>query len=348
MSKGIKTIANIVLPNLGVVGGAINGVVQGGGVRGAIRGGIDGGIRAAGSMLLSPAVGTPIAGAISGAAGGYVSGGTNGAIAGALNGYAAGSLSGSIGDIASSVLGGTQAGDFLGIPAGVQNAASVGASPSMSAGEQSFMNKIAGATPAGDGGIARVLGSNITPISGTLAVANGLSTLNAADAAKEAAKIQAAAVDKAITTQAPYNELGVNAAKQIQQIQADPAAYVQNNPFYKSLADDAQQRLLANQAAKGKVGSGGTADALQTSLLNLGNGLVQQQVGTLQNQVNSGQGAASSTSGLQTDRGAALAGGKVGAANALQTGYQNQIATLLALQNLSKAPSYQPAGIARV
>jgi hypothetical protein len=162
------------------------------------------------------------------------------------------------------------------------------------------------------------------------------------DAAKEAARIQAGAVDKAIATQAPYSELGTSALRQIQQIQQDPAAYIQNNGFYKGLADDAQQRLLANQATQGKLGSGGTASALQQALLNLGNGLVDQKINQLQTQVNTGQVSAGTTSNLITDKGAAQAAGTVGSSNALQTGYQNQINTILALQNLSRAPSYQP------
>jgi hypothetical protein len=333
MSKGIKTIASIALPiALSVLAPGL-GTALGGAILGA---------GAAGSATLGGAL-------IGGATGALTGGGWKGAALGALSG----GFAPNAGDIASSVLGGTQVGDFFGIPAGIDSAASAygptasGASSGYSAGENALLNSAAknANAPIGavnSGGIAKSLGANIGSTSTGLSVLNGLSTYNASEAAKEAAKIQSGAVDKAIATNAPYNELGKNAAAQIQQIQADPGAYVQNNPFYKSLADDAQQRLLANQAAKGKIASGGTADALQTSLLNLGNGLVQQQVGTLQNQVNSGQNAAATTGGYQIGAGNAGAAGAVGSANALQTGYQNQIATLLALQNLSKAPSYQP------
>ena len=333
MSKSVKTIASIALPIALSVFAPGLGTALGGAILGA---------GAAGSATLGGAL-------IGGATGALTGGGWKGAALGALSG----GFAPNAGDIASSVLGGTQVGDFLGVPAGLENAASVGpiasgASSARSAGENALLTNAAAAAnaPVGTanaGGIARSLGANIGSTGTGLSVLNGLSTLNSMDASKEAAKIQAGAVDKAVATQAPYNKLGTDAAAQIQQIQADPGAYVQNNPFYKSLADDAQQRLLANQAAKGKVASGGTADALQTSLLNLGNGLVQQQVGTLQNQVNSGQNAANSTSSLLTDKGAVQGAGVVGSANALQTGYQNQIATLLALQNLSKAPSYQPS-----
>lgn len=343
MSKSVRTIASIALPIVLSVAAPGLGTAIGGSILGA---------GAAGSATLGGAILGAGAGALAG-------GGLKGAALGALTG----GIAPNVGDIASNLIGGTQIGDALGVaaPGALSEAGNVygpinpGTSPSYSAAENALLNSAGAAANApvgaaisgGEGGIARSLGANISPITAGMSVMNGLSTLNASDAAKEAAKIQAGAVDRGIATQAPYNELGTSATAQIQQIQSNPGAYVQNNPFYKSLADDAQQRLLANQAAKGKVASGGTADALQTSLLNLGNGLVQQQVGTLQNQVNSGQNAANATSGLQTDRGAVQAGGVVGSANALQTGYQNQIATLLALQNLNKAPSYQPSASLR-
>lgn len=307
-----------------------------------------------GTALGSTLASSTLAG-IGGAVGGAVSGGVinKGGIGGALKGAAIGGVGGYLaGGGAGELLGGTAVGDALGLTAPTAGATvgpiASGATTAMSAGEQGLLNSAAQAAnaPIGtavSGGVARSLGANIGTVGTVLSGANALATANSMDAAKEAAKIQAGAVDKAVATQAPYNELGTDAVAQIKQIQADPGAYVQNNPFYKSLADDAQQRLLASQATKGKIASGGTADALQTSLLNLGNGLVQQQVGTLQNQVNTGQNSANTVSGLQTDKGAVQGAGVVGSSNALQTGYQNQIATLLALQNLSKAPSYQPS-----
>ncbi len=337
MSGSVRRIVSIALPiALSIaapgIGSAIGGSILGAGAAGSAT---------LGNALLGAGTGLLSGGGLRGAALGAVSGG----------------IGANLGDIASGALGGSPLGNFLGVPANLEGAASTapaaaGGALGGSAGEQALLNRAtayanAPIGAASGGGIARTLGANFSPISAGLSLANGLSTLNSRNAAEEAARIQAAAVDRAIATQAPYNELGTAAAQQIQQIQADPGAYIQNNPFYRSLADDAQQRLLANQAARGKLASGGTADALQTSLLNLGNGLVQQQLGTLQNQVNSGQTAANATSGLQTDRGAVQAAGRIGSANALQTGYQNQIATLLALQNLGNAPSYQPRIVLR-
>lgn len=315
MAKAIKTVARIALPIAAVYFGgplASSAFGVGASAGGAIAGGIGGAI---GGAVQGNGIGGIVKGAALGAGGGYLA-------------------SGGAGEL----LGGTQVGDALGI------SAPQAVSATSSAGENALLTRATSAAnapigAASSGGLARSLGSNAGAL---LTGANALATVNASSAAEDAAKIQAGAVDKAIATQAPFNQLGTNAAAQIQQIQSDPGGYVQNNPFYKSLADDAQQRLLKNEAAKGKAAAGGTQEALQTSLLNLGNGLVQQQVGTLQNQVNSGQVAASNTSNLQTDRGAVQAGGVVGQAGALSTGYQNQISTLLALQNLNRSPSYSP------
>ena len=279
-------------------------------------------------------VGGPAGAAIGGAIGGGINGGLKGAVLGGLTSYAsAGALAG---------LGGVTAG------APLASATGIAGLQGPTAGSGILGAVTGGGIKALGAGISSAASGALTggSLTGLLPIANQLMAQSSADDAKKAAAKQAAAIDRATATQAPYNELGTNAAAQIQQIQADPGAYVQNNPFYKSLADDAQRRLLANQAAKGKVGSGGTQAALQDQLLQLGNGLVQQQVGTLQNQVNSGQAAATNTSNLQTTKGDAQASGVVGAGNALTTGYQNQINTLLALQSLNKTPAYAPtAGI---
>lgn len=318
MSKTVKSVASIALPL------ALNYFAPG---LGAAIGGSILGAGAAGSATLG--------GALLGAATGAI---TGGGVKGALMGAAGGALAPNLGDIASKAIGGTQIGDYL----GVENPATAGANAT-GLPSNNVVSPTAGGTAATSAATAPVgaatTGGSARSFGGAgalLSVGNALMAGSQADAAAEAAKVQARAIDKATATQAPYNELGTAAAQQIQQIQADPGAYVQNNPFYKSLADDAQQRLLANQAAKGKVGSGGTASALQDQLLQLGNGLVQQQVGTLQNQVNSGQTAATNTSNLQTGRGDVQASGVIGQNNAMQTGYQNQINTLLALQSLNK------------
>lgn len=86
----------------------------------------------------------------------------------------------------------------------------------------------------------------------------------------------------------PFTEAGTDALGGVQRNLADveslitdPNAqkdFVQDNPFFKVLADDAKRRIFGNAAARGRVGSGGTAKALQDSLLLLGNDLVGQNV----------------------------------------------------------------------
>jgi hypothetical protein len=124
--------------------------------------------------------------------------------------------------------------------------------------------------------------------------------------------------------------------------------FVNNNPFFGGLRDQAVNSLFNNQAARGKVGSGGTAEALQQSFLNLGTGLVDRELGNLTqgsnmrqsginnlfNSVNLGQNAAAGVgqagqqtgnqiSNLLTGIGNSQAAGGIGAANARQQGFNN-------------------------
>jgi hypothetical protein len=131
-----------------------------------------------------------------------------------------------------------------------------------------------------------------------------------------------------------------------QQNLTDPAnqmQFIKDNPFYKLLADDAQSRLLKNQAARGKVGSGGTAEALQNSLLLLGSDLINNQfnqqnmaisntmgITTLGQNAAAGQGTATMNTAnnigdLTTQQGNVNAAGQVGAANATAQGINSAI-----------------------
>jgi hypothetical protein len=77
------------------------------------------------------------------------------------------------------------------------------------------------------------------------------------------------------------------------------------------MAADQEQRLLASQAARGKVGSGGTGDDLQRNLLLLGNQFAQQDITNLQNLTNTGANAAAQT-GSFLQQGATAQGGIIG------------------------------------
>lgn len=130
------------------------------------------------------------------------------------------------------------------------------------------------------------------------------------------------------------------------------AEFITNNPFFDALATRAKTDLFNNQAAKGKTGSGGTAEALQNSLVLLGSDLLNQNVtqrqntntqyqnlvntglsasGTQANATNSGAGrdvstitgVANNQAELRTQSGNAQAAGIIGAYNARQKAADN-------------------------
>lgn len=176
-------------------------------------------------------------------------------------------------------------------------------------------------------------------------------TGSSADAAKSAAGVQSASADKAIDFQkktfdtiradlAPYRDVGSRNISGLEALVTDPNAqkdFVLNNPFFSALADKAKTDLFNNAAAKGKVGSGGTAQALQNSLMLLGTDILNQNitqrsglVGMGQNAAaqtgNAAQNSANSIANLYTDQGAAQAGGIVGAQNARSGALGNAVA----------------------
>ena len=190
----------------------------------------------------------------------------------------------------------------------------------------------------------------------------------AAKAARQAAEVQERAGERAITSQEetrdiarrdldPFRRAGLSVLDQpggfstsgfvpgegaqpqgarpgLQSLITDPNAqrqFIENNPFFDALAQRSTDTLLANQAAKGKVGSGGTAEALQNSLVLLGSDLLNQNIQQRQNLLTLGQNAAAgqATSALQTGAnignlmtgiGNVQAAGIVGARNAINQG----------------------------
>lgn len=61
------------------------------------------------------------------------------------------------------------------------------------------------------------------------------------------------------------------------ELQTDPSRVLQN-PFFQALAAEQEQRLMASQAARGKVGAGETTNLLQRNLLQLGSQFQQQDI----------------------------------------------------------------------
>lgn len=216
------------------------------------------------------------------------------------------------------------------------------------------------------------IGALAAPVAGALI--SGSRGNAAADAATQAANIQSGATTTQIAAQKealaqargdlqPFREAGASELPALRQdisslssLANDPNAqksYIENNPFFKLLADDAQSRLFANQAAKGKVGSGGTAQALQNSILLLGQDLLNQDfqrrntaLGNRSNLATLGQNAAAmqgtatqntanNISSLATGGANAEAAGVVGAANAKTNALNAGVNTALNIGSLA-------------
>lgn len=180
----------------------------------------------------------------------------------------------------------------------------------------------------------------------------GLTGSSAAKASTQAAGIQSDAANRAIDFQKetldtvrkdfePYRDLGTRNISGYEKLITDPNAkldFIQNNPFFDALTKKATTTLTNNAATKGKLASGGTAEALQNSLLLIGNDLVNENIAQRGNLVNIGQNSAAQTgsatlstgnniSNLLTDQGNARASGVIGKANAYTDAAQNLLST---------------------
>jgi hypothetical protein len=302
MSHTIKSVANIVLPHLGIVGGAVNGAIQGTGIgKGALQGGINAAIDIGGQVVGSQ----------------LIPGITN----------------------------------FLG------GASSV---PGEAAGAAGASGAASGASSGG--GFGSIIGSlsGGNPLLSLANIGTSIYSANAgADAAKKAASQQAQSDANALAAQQnaltqirgdlqPFRDAGASAVNGLTQLVNDPnaqAAYIQSNPFYAAIADDTKNKLFANAAAQGKVGSGGTAAALQNSLLMLGQNLINQDITQKQNLAALGSNAAAGTgtltqdatknsTGLITDQGNSNAAGTIGANNATTGAINNGIGTATSLYGI--------------
>ncbi len=161
-------------------------------------------------------------------------------------------------------------------------------------------------------------------------------------AAKSAAATQAAAGDRSIAATreseaqaredlSTFREAGQREEGNINRLLNDPQAqkdFITNNPFFTALADDAQRRIFQNKAAKGKIGSGGTAEALQNSILLLGEDLLSRDISRRGEVANRGANAAARSANVSvgagrdvaettTQIGNVQAAGQVGVADAI-------------------------------
>ena len=97
-----------------------------------------------------------------------------------------------------------------------------------------------------------------------------------------------AAIARGEAAAAPFAALGNEAAPMLSQLlqegqpQAQSAQQVIDNPFFQSLSQDQDQRLLSQRAALGLAGSGGTQDSLTRQQMLLGNHFQQQDLSNQQ------------------------------------------------------------------
>lgn len=118
-------------------------------------------------------------------------------------------------------------------------------------------------------------------------IGTDLSGRGAAKAAGQAAEIQAQAGQEALGViredLAPFTGVGTEAANLLLQSVLQPdgvqttAQDVLSDPFFSALAQEQERGTLAERAALGLAGSGGTRDILQRNLLQLGEGFRQQR-----------------------------------------------------------------------
>jgi hypothetical protein len=191
------------------------------------------------------------------------------------------------------------------------------------------------------------IGSSLYSASAGRTAANKASQQQIA-ALQQAQQQQQAAQQQALSNVSPYLTAGAQSAAGLAPLVNDPnaqAAFIRNSPFYQAMANDAKNKLFASAAAKGKLGTGGTADALQNSLLLLGNSLLNDQVSRQQNLAGLGantatnfnnlyQSGTQNLTGLTTDIGNAGAAGTIGGYNATTGALQNGINTATSLYGI--------------
>jgi hypothetical protein len=315
---------------LGSMGGAgVN--IANGEYNKALKQGINGAMSYAGVNLLG------------GGGGGGGGGGSGGFNLGDLLGGGQGGSGGGIGNILSSVLGGGgqqggQGGGAFGqllggVGAGVAQAQkndredkladrllsyvdkAIGTQQGMYDKSLGLQNKVSSESP-------RLIDNAQNQAEGFLKsnTANGLNALTAAEGRSLDDLAQARAMssrqleqgfEQGIQNLQPYKTSGDKGLTSLTDLTLNPQAQadlIQKNPFYNSLVNDAQSRLMKNQATRGKLGSGDTAKALQDEVLKIGSDLMQQEIGNRNTLANYGMNASQGQANLNQGLGSALSG----------------------------------------
>ncbi len=138
----------------------------------------------------------------------------------------------------------------------------------------------------------------------------------------------------------PFVDAGNSTLPMLQKLINDPSAqkdYIMNNPFYAALANDAETRLLGNQAAKGRVGSGSTAKALNNELLLLGSDLLSKNIAQRFQLAGLGLDATNATANTQMSAGANIANLEVGTRNAMADNLNSSAANTMNIIDLANS-----------
>jgi len=196
---------------------------------------------------------------------------------------------------------------------------------------------------------AAVVGSTVSAVVGGIV---------SSKAAKSAARAQGKAADQSVAFQResrdiaredlqPFRDFGESQIQPLNNLLENPNSYLQNNPLYDSINNNAKREVFANRAARGKLGSGGTARELQNRFLANGESLINNQYNRLLGGVSSGQNAAAGQANVAQNtgvnvgntllqKGNAIAAGKVGSANAINNALNQSVGLLSYNGYLSK------------
>lgn len=174
--------------------------------------------------------------------------------------------------------------------------------------------------------------------SGLIPMLTGQSAADAANRGAEAqTKFSQQAMELLRANLSPYRQAGIPAAGEALRL-TDPmqqVAFLAQSPVFGSMSDRLVQNTLASAAARGKAGAGGTQEDIQTSLIQLGNTLIDNQINRQLPLISMGQRAAVGQGAGSVDLlqgiGNAQAAGGIGAANAQAQGSQNVMSLLSTL-----------------
>lgn len=149
----------------------------------------------------------------------------------------------------------------------------------------------------------------------------------AANRARAAGELQGDAAVEAKNLLNPFAELGQQGLSQAGFL-TDPNQqfdFLQNNPLFQLALDNANTQTLQQAAAKGRISSDDTQQALANNVLLQASPLINQQAGAIGSLIDLGVNTAGNQGNLLTGEAAARAGGLVGEGNARGEAAQNTL-----------------------